>query len=259
MKKLIYGGLFLALLGIGIVGCKKEEVTNQQNANNSSNKIAKSTDPTGLPSEVEYEDDVIYFEYYFNNSLQENPDYQLDSLDNLIEGVEYEEEYRIKIHSFTNENAYNEFLSDYPDLQETLALDNEFIYLVHEFMDNNPEVIRECEDNDKCDEYLAFQDSLAEEIYGAQFSSKAPTTIRKGFCSDQSWMMTNRFVFLMAPGWDNQTSSFFNLNIVTRVNLYGHRFFQHRMRTFFGFHGWQCIPFIGGLSFLNNKTSSVIH
>lgn len=43
MKKLIYGGLFLALIGIGLVGCKKELIP-QNPLQNSSNEFKVSTD-----------------------------------------------------------------------------------------------------------------------------------------------------------------------------------------------------------------------
>lgn len=34
MKKLIYGGLFLALVGIGFIGCNKEDINNIGNNSN---------------------------------------------------------------------------------------------------------------------------------------------------------------------------------------------------------------------------------
>jgi hypothetical protein len=34
MKKLTYGALFLAILGVGIVGCKKEQLTLDSSVNN---------------------------------------------------------------------------------------------------------------------------------------------------------------------------------------------------------------------------------
>lgn len=53
MKKLIYGGLFLAIVGIGFVGCKKDNVI--RNANNEQKNLNYQLDniPVIKPTEGE--------------------------------------------------------------------------------------------------------------------------------------------------------------------------------------------------------------
>jgi hypothetical protein len=131
-----------------------------------------------------------------------------------------------------------------------------FELLISNYLNDNPFSEDEY-NNDLRDRYLNFQDSLYNDIFGAY--PKAPTAIHDSYYGGSTWVMFSSVVPFMAPRWNNRTSAINNLNLFTFLHLYDKWLYRHRMASFVGFHGWQKIPFFGGLAFLNNRTSSVIH
>lgn len=251
MKKLFFSGLFLTIL-VGSA-CKKQL---SETFSETSNKSLVLVD------KVEFEGDTIYYEYFLENRRVLNPNYDLndDGYLNIVEGKidTIMNKKTIAIHTFSSDFEYKKFTKE---LDLNFAKIDLFESLIHDFILNNPELIRNCEEEKgDCDIYMNYQDSVFSEIFGDDIRSKAPTVIHdKTTGGSPAWTMIIPTVPTMAPGWNNRTSSINNLNIISFVNLYDNTFFRKRIATFIGFQGWQVIPFIGGLSFIDNKTSSALH
>jgi len=258
MKKLI-----LSLTGMGVAlalvfsSCQKEGL--KQSTKTNSEETHLTTEVKIPNSGIEYHGDTIFPEYYLNNKRIINADYDLNlsKSTNIIVAFldSISKKKKISINSFTIDSEYYKFIdSKGYDLRK----EDEFEKLIEVYIANNPFTKDEYDNNVVIrNKFLNFQDSLYNKIFGP--FAKAPTTIHDSFTGGSSWVMSSPAVPVMAPGWNNRVSAFNNLNIASKVNFYSKRFFRKRMGSFFGFHGWQRIPFNGGLSFMNNRTSSVLH
>lgn len=257
MKKVIFGTLFLGLVGLGIVGCKKADIPNK--SLNEKNSIKNKEDLITYKSD--FMDDEVFYEYYINGINVDEIKFKEQSVDKytIVEGVDKKdgEPYEIVINSFTNETNYRDFVSS--SKYSAILKADEFENAISDYLEEHPEVEITYETEGRLlSEYEAFQDSIYESILGPYM--KAPTTIHDMYYGGSpAWVMFSPLVPAMAPGWNNRTSAIFNLNILSFINLYDKTFFRARMATFFGFHGWQLIPFIKPLDFLDNRTSSAIH
>jgi hypothetical protein len=253
MKKLIYGGLFLTAVGVGLASCNKEQLKEQSSWNDKLDNVNSKN--SSLPDKVKYRKETIYFEYFLDNKEQYNPSYDLSNKRyyNIVEGVadSISKNKTIKIHTFTSFEERNLFLqSQNMDFSNIDQFEKD-IY--------NSDLISNCENGD-CDEYLTYQDSLFNLYFGNKHSEKILTAIHDNANGGSpAWYMTVPTVPFMAPGWNNRASAINNLDIGSFVHLYDRTFFRKRLASFVGFHGWQIIPFVGGLSFMNNKLSSAIH
>lgn len=145
MKKLIYGSLFFALVGIGMVGCKKENVR-QNEVQNVSNEFGVSTDGKMLIFETleDYEKAVVIredeskkgdllqivksfkFKNYFSNVQQksENPEHEMDDfigqllspegtiqIENHIYKIDLPNEKVYVIEAANKEKHYNDLIT----------------------------------------------------------------------------------------------------------------------------------------------------
>lgn len=243
------------VLILTITSCEKEikkaDIENHVNSKNAgSNNV----------NEIEFLDETIQFEYYLDNQRQFDPNYDLNNDDymNIIEGLadSLEGEKTIRIYTFTNKNAHNNFLLNRDINVTNLEL---FEDQIHSYLDSNPSVETSCEDGG-CGDYLSFQDSLSNIYLGDSLVLKAPTVIHDNATGGSpAWVMYSSISPFMAPGWNNRTSGINNLNFFTIMFLYDRTFYRNRMATFIGFRGWQIIPLIGPFSYMDNKLSSIIH
>lgn len=136
---------------------------------------------------------------------------------------------------------------------------NQFEEKVHEYIENNPNVLSLYDENEQLDEkFERFQDSIALLYFGHR--PKAPSVIHdKVTGGSPAWTMLLTINPVMPIGWNDRVSSINNLNIFSFMHLYDKTFFRNRMISFIGFHGWQLIPFNGPLKPLDNNISSIIH